>query len=254
MFLSGPAVIATPCLIWFSCIQIILQHREREVNMYMYIYLCVVRCNRVKASPLSEIWLQSINRFHLVPTPPVSKLLYSFLSQSIRHHLPENGAQLLQYFKLQPQSSLLYVFKPCVHARTFAATRHNFPAAPLSLTCTKLSVKSAHFNIPDAFPSQPPGITIYVSANTIIATKSEIWSCATECYSDVCSLLMVLISSVVLNGGLHVGSSDGRIESVANFVVLYLDFAHENRLLAKRFNENMFINQDALKLIENQLF
>lgn len=65
---------------------------------------------------------------------------------------------------------------------------------------------------------------------------------------------MVLISGVVLEGGLHVGSSHGRIESVANFVVLYLDFADENRLLAKRFNENMFINQDAPKLIENQLF
>lgn len=153
MFLSGPAVIAIPRLIRFSCIQITLQH---FTNMCMYIYLCVVQCNGVKVSPLSEIRLQSINHFHHVPTPPVSKLLYSFLSQSIRHHLPENGAQLLQYFKLQPQSSLLYVFKPCVHARTFAATHRNFPAAPLSLTCSKLSVKSAHFNIPDAFPSHPP--------------------------------------------------------------------------------------------------
>lgn len=65
---------------------------------------------------------------------------------------------------------------------------------------------------------------------------------------------MVLISSVVLEGGLHAGSRDGRIESVANFGVLYLDFAHENRLLAKQFNENMVINQDGPKLIENQLF
>lgn len=58
---------------------------------------------------------------------------------------------------------------------------------------------------------------------------------------------MVLISGVVLEGGLHVGSSGGRIESVANFVFIYLHVAHENRLLAKSFHENRFTNQDALK-------
>lgn len=58
---------------------------------------------------------------------------------------------------------------------------------------------------------------------------------------------MVLISRVVLEGGLHVGSSHGRTESVANFVFIYLYFSRENRLLAKRFNENMFTDQDALK-------
>lgn len=35
---------------------------------------------------------------------------------------------------------------------------------------------------------------------------------------------MVLISRVVLEGGLHVGSSHGRTDSVANFVFIYLDF------------------------------
>lgn len=78
-----------------------------------------------------------------------------------------------------------------------------------------------------------PGITVYVSADTVIATKSEIWSRAAACYSNVCCLLMVLISSVVLEGGLHVGSSHGRTESVANFVFIYLYFSRENRLLAK---------------------
>lgn len=63
---------------------------------------------------------------------------------------------------------------------------------------------------------------------------------------------MVLISGVVLEGGLHVGSSGGRIESVANFVFIYLHVAHENRLLAKSFNENRFINQDALKHHDSQ--
>lgn len=58
---------------------------------------------------------------------------------------------------------------------------------------------------------------------------------------------MVLISSVVLEGGLHVGSSDGRIESVANLVFIYLFFTHENRLLAKAFNENMLIDQGVPK-------
>lgn len=29
-------------------------------------------------------------------------------------------------------------------------------AAPVSLTCSKLSVKSARLDIPDALPSQPP--------------------------------------------------------------------------------------------------
>lgn len=58
---------------------------------------------------------------------------------------------------------------------------------------------------------------------------------------------MVLISSVVLEGGLHVGSSHGRTESVANFVFIYLYFSRENRLLAKWFNEKMFTNLDTLK-------
>lgn len=218
--------------------------------MYTYIYLCAVQCNGVKASPLSEIWLQSINHFHPVPTPPVSERLYSFLPQSVRHHLPENGAQLLQYFKLPTaiQSPVCFqAVRSCTHLRC-----NRRPCQP-DLLQTQCEIGT--FQYSRCFSIPTPGITIYVSANTIIATKSEIWSCATECYSDVCCLLMVLISSVALEGGLHVGSSHGRIESVANFVVLYLDFAHENRLLAKkRLNENMFINQDAAKLIENQLF
>lgn len=58
---------------------------------------------------------------------------------------------------------------------------------------------------------------------------------------------MVLISSVALEGGLHVGSSHGRTESAANFVFIYLYFSHANRLLAKLFNEKMFTDQDALE-------
>lgn len=90
--------------------------------------------------------------------PLLSACFGSHSFQSI-WHLPENGAQLLRHFKLQPQSRLLYVFKPCVHACVLAAS---FDAAgctftaPVSLTCSKLSVKSARFNIPDAFLSQPP--------------------------------------------------------------------------------------------------
>lgn len=58
---------------------------------------------------------------------------------------------------------------------------------------------------------------------------------------------MVLISRVLLEGGLHVGSSHGRTDSVANFVFIYLYFSRENRLLAIRFNENTFTDQDAPK-------
>lgn len=58
---------------------------------------------------------------------------------------------------------------------------------------------------------------------------------------------MVLISRVLLEGGLHVGSSHGRTDSVANFVFIYLYFSRENRLLAKRFNEHTFTDHDAPK-------
>lgn len=81
MFLSGPAVDRDSRLIRFLCIQIILLHKEREANMYMYIYLCVVQCNGVKASRLSEIWLQIINHFHQCqPLLSASFCTHSFVS------------------------------------------------------------------------------------------------------------------------------------------------------------------------------
>ena len=79
-----------------------------------------------------------------------------------------------------------------------------------------------------------PAITLYVSPNNLIATKSQNCSCTTASYSDVClppQGLKVLISRVsfVSEGGLHVGPSDGRFESESTSFA-----AQENRLLEKK--------------------
>lgn len=194
--------------------------------MYMYIYLCVVQCNGVKASPLSEIWLQSINHFH--QCQPL--LSAGFSTHSFRSPYGVICQKTVpNYYSISSCNrnpvSCMFSSHAFMHAPSLQ--RAAISLLPLLAWLAPNSVWNRHISIFQMRFHPNPGITIYVSANTIIATKSEIWSCATECYSDVCCLLMVLISSVVLEGGLHAGSSDGRIESVANFVVLYLDFAHE---------------------------